>query len=47
MKYHFFLDETGDLINPKEPYIPFNIIEEKIYCDKKGKYDGWGLKLFP
>ena len=21
-------------------------IEEKIYCSKEGKYDGWGLKLF-
>jgi len=19
----------------------------KNYCNKKGKYDGWGLKLFP
>lgn len=35
------------LLNPKEPYIPFKIIEEKIYCNKKGEYDGWGLKLFP
>lgn len=35
------------LLNPKEPYIPFDVIEEKIYCDKGGKYDGWGLKLFP
>ena len=35
------------LLNPKEPYIPFNIIENKIYCDEKGQYEGWGLKLFP
>jgi len=35
------------LLNSEEPYIPFMIIEEKIYCNKKGKYDGWGLKLFP
>jgi len=35
------------LLNSGEPYIPFRIIEEKIYCNKKGEYDGWGLKLFP
>lgn len=35
------------LLNPKEPYVPFEVIEKKIYCDKSGKYDGWGLKLFP
>ena len=35
------------LLNSEEPYIPFMIIEEKIYCDKEGEYDGWGLKLFP
>ena len=35
------------LINSEEPYIPFMVIEDKIYCNKEGKYDGWGLKLFP
>ncbi|MHC4573840.1 MAG: DUF3800 domain-containing protein [Planctomycetota bacterium] len=35
------------LLHPKEPYIPFSIIEKKIYCDKKGRYMGWGLKVFP
>jgi hypothetical protein len=35
------------LLNPKEPYIPFSIIEEKIYCNKDGEYEGWGLKVFP
>jgi len=35
------------LLNSEEPYIPFMIIEEKIYCNKEGEYDGWGLKLFP
>lgn len=35
------------LLYPKEPYIPFKIIESKIYCDKNGKYEGWGLKIFP
>jgi len=35
------------ILRPEEPYIPFKIIEKKIYCDKNGKYDGWGLKIFP
>ncbi len=35
------------LLYPKEPYIPFTIIEKKIYHNKKGKYMGWGLKVFP
>lgn len=35
------------ILNPKEPYIPFRIIEKKLYCDKDGKYDGYGLKAFP
>jgi len=35
------------LLHPKEPYIPFTIIEKKIYCNKEGRYMGWGLKLFP
>lgn len=35
------------LLYPEEPYIPFNIIRNKIYCNKDGEYDGWGLKLFP
>ena len=35
------------LLNPQEPYIPFRIVEKKIYCNKSGEYDGWGLKLFP
>ncbi|GAH52281.1 unnamed protein product [marine sediment metagenome] len=35
------------LLNPEEPYIPFKIIEKKIYCNRSGEYDGWGLKLFP
>lgn len=35
------------LLYPKEPYIPFTIIEQKIYHDKNGKYMGWGLKVFP
>jgi len=34
-------------LNPKEPYMPFKVIEKKIYSDKRGKYMGWRLKLFP
>lgn len=34
-------------LKPVEPYVPFGIIENKIYCDKSGRYDGWGLKVFP
>lgn len=35
------------LMNPAVPYIPFQIIKEKIYCNDKGEYEGWGLKRFP
>jgi len=35
------------LLNPTEPYIPFQIIREKIYSNDKGEYEGWGLKRFP
>lgn len=35
------------LLHPKEPYIPFRIIEKNIYANNKGKYMGWGLKVFP
>jgi len=35
------------IINPKEPYIPFKIIKNKLYCDKNKNYDGYGLKIFP
>ena len=35
------------LLNPKEPYIPFKMIEKKIYCDVNNRYKGWGLKVFP
>ena len=35
------------LLSPKEPYLPFKVIEKKIYCNQQGEYDGWGLKLFP
>lgn len=35
------------VINPKEPYVPFKILDKKIYCDKNGKKMGYGLKIFP
>ena len=36
------------VLNPKEPYIPFTVIENKIYSDSRtGKKLGWGLKVFP
>lgn len=35
------------ILNSGEPYIPFQVIENKIYCDKNGKYNGYGLKTFP
>lgn len=35
------------LLHPKEPYIPFKVVEEKIYANRRGKYLGWGLKVFP
>ncbi|MDP2638836.1 MAG: DUF3800 domain-containing protein [Candidatus Azambacteria bacterium] len=35
------------ILNPPEPYPPFNIIKSKIYCDGNGKFDGYGLKIFP
>jgi len=35
------------ILNPKQPYPPFDIIKDKIYCDDKGNYDGYGQKIFP
>jgi len=35
------------LISPEEPYIPFRVIEDKIYSNERGNYMGWGLKVFP
>lgn len=35
------------ILYPERPYIPFDIIKNKIYCNAKGKRDGWGLKVFP
>lgn len=35
------------MLNPKEPYIPFRIIENKFYKSGKGEIKGYGLKIFP
>ena len=35
------------VLTPSEPYVPFKIIRDKIYCNNKGDYLGWGLKVFP
>ncbi|MFA6636729.1 MAG: DUF3800 domain-containing protein [Candidatus Omnitrophota bacterium] len=35
------------ILRPEEPYPSFDIIESKLDCDYKGRYDGWGLKIFP
>ncbi len=35
------------ILNPDEPYVPFQVIRHKIYCNEKGEYEGWGLKVFP
>lgn len=35
------------ILNPNEPYVPFQVIKNKIYSNDKGEYEGWGLKVFP
>lgn len=35
------------ILKSDEPYVPFQVIEEKIYCNESGKYEGYGLKIFP
>lgn len=35
------------VVNPKEPYVPFDVIQGKLYCSRTGKVKGWGLKVFP
>lgn len=35
------------ILYPKEPYRPFDVIEDKIYCSKDGQIFGYGLKIFP
>ena len=36
-----------NILNPEVPYVPFQVIKNKIYCNEKGEYEGWGLKVFP
>jgi Protein of unknown function (DUF3800) len=36
-----------NILSPEVPYVPFNILEKKIYCNEIGEYAGWGLKVFP
>lgn len=35
------------VLNSEEPYIPFQIVQCKLYCSKNGKVEGYGLKVFP
>lgn len=35
------------VLNAKEPYIPFKVIEDKLRKDVSGKIGGYGLKIFP
>lgn len=35
------------VLNAAEPYIPFQIIREKLYCRYNGDFNGYGLKMFP
>jgi hypothetical protein len=35
------------LVNPKEPYTPFEVIKSKLRCSPKGQFMGRGLKVFP
>ena len=35
------------ILNSEEPYIPFNISENKLRKGNNGKIDGYGLKVFP
>ncbi len=35
------------ILNAEEPYVPFMVIKDKIYCNNDGKTDGFGLKILP
>ncbi|HRH31022.1 MAG TPA: DUF3800 domain-containing protein, partial [Candidatus Paceibacterota bacterium] len=35
------------MLNTGEPYIPYEIISKKLYCNSKGETNGYGLKSFP
>ena len=36
-----------NVLNSQEPYIPFKIIQDKLYKSSKGEVNGYGLKVFP
>lgn len=35
------------VLNSEEPYIPFQIVQGKLYRSKNGEVEGYGLKVFP
>ena len=35
------------VLRPTVPHPSFDVIKDKIYCDKNGMYNGFGLKIFP
>ena len=35
------------VLSVNEPYVPFEVIKGKIYCNAKGETRGYGLKVFP
>jgi hypothetical protein len=35
------------VLSVNEPYVPFEVIKGKIYCNTKGNTKGYGLKVFP
>lgn len=35
------------IINPKEPYPPYDIVEKKFRKGNNGSFIGYGLKIFP
>ena len=35
------------VLDPQQENRAYSIIENKIYCDKSGKKEGWGIKCFP
>ncbi len=35
------------VLSVNEPYVPFEVIKGKIYCNAKGETKGYGLKVFP
>lgn len=35
------------ILNPRQENRAYSVIEEKFYCNDKGKKEGWGIKCFP